>query len=127
MSDLKHAPDLAQKYGRISGTINYHQKAPGFLYTDGVAEICNGENMWWLLDEIVSGILHVGDGPAWRMWRVKVNGQAAVMLCETCDSEILYTKQITHTDARDGYANLLSVINYHNERMVWVICLAKED
>ncbi len=89
--------DLAQFFG----TDNWykHPLSKKITYTDGVKYVAENGGAYWLLDLIVLG-QHVEEvaQEEFQLWVLKVSDNAAILTCDDGDGNIVYRKQIEHTD-----------------------------
>lgn len=122
--EIKHAIDLAARFGSSIGTSDYTRHPLGFLYTDGIEELCSKLKCWWVLDVIGSYL------PRMRkmqeesfIWRLSVLNNRATIYCLGYSGEVLLWQDIEYTDQNDGYMDIKIADNGD----FWIACLPIED
>jgi hypothetical protein len=92
--------DLAQFTG--SETWYRHGINRNVLYTDGAQHVAEHGGAYWLLDEIATIIQPYNKAVAaeeFQVWKLSVRpDRTATLTCDDGNGNILFTKEIEHTD-----------------------------
>jgi len=91
--------DLAQFTG--SEICYRHEINRSVLYTDGVRHVAEHGGAYWLLDEIAIIQPHNAAIAAeeFQLWKLAVHvDRSATLTCDDGNGNIVFTKQIEHTD-----------------------------
>lgn len=100
--------DIAEHFGDMCGTSQYYRHFMQFaVYTDGIKQLCETMECWWLLDFIVSqNVIRSVKDIAYQCWRFVVEGnKCSVYLNQNHYEDIEFTTMI------DGYIDVVAVWN----------------
>ncbi|MCC3499661.1 MAG: hypothetical protein JGK38_24210 [Microcoleus sp. PH2017_15_JOR_U_A] len=89
--------DLAQ----FTGTSRYYQHWLGLRYTDCVQFLADRAGACWLLDAIASHQPNCLKDPMLQeiqFWKLKVENQSGVLVCERDQGDVYLSQQIPFTD-----------------------------
>jgi hypothetical protein len=89
-----NANDTIETYG---GTESYHRYLLGLVITDGVKELADRFQCYWFLDIVASYQAEL-KGEEFQSWKLKRDGDGAIVTCDDVYGKILKRQDITYTD-----------------------------
>ena len=99
--------DLTKPFGSMMGTSQYymHPIMQQVLYTDGMKDMCEKLECYWILDVIASYQIKsssVSSVP-YQTWRIEANNAKAIVACYDCPTgNPIVTQNIDSTTLPDG-------------------------
>src|SRR5690606_20470949 len=90
----------------FTGTANYYRHALDMLFTDGVKELCDRFECWWLLWVVISYQPNMKQHE-FQVWKLMVNeDESAVIKCADGNGNLLVKQEISFTDFKAKRATI---------------------
>ena len=129
---MKTVEEIERNMAMSTGTQNYYKHwLPGVCYTDGVHQLANDADCFWLIDAIAS---HLGNNKvrchAFQSWKLTVKNNKATLRMTDGNDNVIKTQRISFTDFPLDEVTLFvewgSYMTTNGEKRAFIIMIPSE-